>query len=396
MSTVSFRYSEEMGGFIIAGDVILDRSNATVTFQNQGSRSATISSFSSGFWTSTSNLPVGGNSTATKRRRTDLTDGATDQLRILINGISKFITLTYPNPPPPSDTVANPFTLPDVVVTPKTEFFIRLTVSGINTTVTATVSNATVTVNAQPTNRTSSPVVNGTRLTLTVAAPLDFRQSKTITIRVGSGPAQSFDVTTEDIFIDNKVVLTKSANESIGLREISQFFGGPSVPKITDFYPGLAYVPNIIDNEDIPLSGDLSLSDFRNAVTAFYFTTSPYGKAAVFNTLNGAVRGRLTFQGGDDFEMGYGAFTRINAKFKYSITREDGGNASDVNVVLSAGQNINVFSRQNNTIRLETARTYQNEEKIFFGKLTVFAQHPIDTSRIISRTVTWGITMNGQ
>jgi len=394
---MSILVSFDSGILFAPSNYELSRTNATVSFINQSSSTATFTGFGSNIWTSTSNLSVPANSTRTRTRKSGLSVGDADNISVTISGISQIISVVYPAeppPPPPPDTTPEPFPVEDMQLTPRSVLNKRFTVMGVNQPINLTVTNTTFTVNGNATEYTSTTVGGGVRIVLKITAPDDYRQSITYTIKGGDAPIQTFVVSTGDPDIQSIVRLNKNAPTDIGLREISTFFGGPAQPSLTDFYRGQSYVPNIAENDNIPVNGSISLTDFYQAATAFYFIKAPAAQVSVGDTTTGAKTGFVLFTLGSDFDMGFGANVRDNSLFKFAINRQDDLPTNALTVALSAGQSINTFSQLNESIRLTTARSYNNEEAIFFGTVTIFAKHPTD-GREISIDVSWAINMYG-
>lgn len=85
---------------------------------------------------------------------------------------------------------------------------------------------------------------------------------------------------------------------TIKLSDLITEFGGGT--KLSDFYRGGAYVPNITANNGVPTSGDISLTDFygAQASTDWIVNEGSYGDADGYATGSyGSIEGVTTING---------------------------------------------------------------------------------------------------
>lgn len=130
------------------------------------------------------------------------------------------------------------------------------TVSGINTSVSVSVTNATYSKNGAGYTSASGSVVSGDTLRLRIISSASYSTAKTGTLTVGT-ISDSRTITTQ-AEVATFVPLGINSG-TIKLSDLNTFFGGT---KLTDYYRGGTYVPDITENNGVPISGNIRITDF--------------------------------------------------------------------------------------------------------------------------------------
>jgi len=406
--TVTVVYEPEMSRMIIVGSDLNDLERGDyVRFSRDTNYSGTVTvtGFNSnweGSFTSIT-LPSSSSSYTQVRVASNATDGYRGGFGFYKSGSSsenKAYRIIIP------DTTPDSFSLPNrTELNPKTNIRVgSTTVSGINTsvylsmsTISGTPINVTTSVSWAGNVRTGSGVHSGETVTVYADAPTGYGESYTCRLTIGSGTYADFTVSTRLYPYIDQVIPFGHATGSISLKaDIAAFFGGEGSASLSEYYkyPGGLHVPSMGQNSSIPTSGTISLSDFRNAYTAFYFIKSPAGQSARANTLNGSQYLALVWNKVSDWEIGWGDDLELTSSYMYELVRED-GETGTVYLDVAAGQNKNTLSTGNTYARL-SATVAQNTEKIYYGKLRIYARNSVSNSTYtIMREVPWNLIFYG-
>ena len=297
------------------------------------------------------------------------------------------------------DTTPDAFDWPDVVdAEPGEAVDIGADqITGINRITDISVTNADFYVRSNSGTRLSTTVVDQDFVYLDTTAPASYNQTKVVTVTVGTVTV-TVNVSTRVSPLIDQTINIGIPSGIIKLKDdLYNFFGGdaPNDVRLTDYYSGGTYVPNITGNESVPTSGQIKLTDFYDAVTAYFFTVSPLGKSDSANTLdNGQTLNLVWNKTAGDWAIGFGANLELVSEYKYVLTRED--NESTV-VTLSSetgSEDPAIFSLTNTYARI-SATVPSNNEKILYGKLQIHARNQIDNSYSIMREVSWLLIFYG-
>ena len=373
--------------FLAAGD--------TVTFQHVASGPYSIRSFSSSFWTNTSNITTN----ASKTVKSGNSNGTTSYVYIYDGGTligSADFRIQA------ADTTPNSFGLTNKTnIDPKSLVHVgSFQVTGINTSTTASITGSGsrevyFLVGYKPRKYTSTTVNNGDTISVYAEAEWDYEaMSRTISMTVGTR-TETVQVVTRQWPLPEQVInLDISPPADLYLKKhIATFFGGSSQPLLTDYLRGNFLVPSIEQNAHVPKSPPIYISDLYNTASALYFIYKPPDKSDSANTLNGGKNLELVWNVVDDYTVGYGELSRY-VDYRYTFTSDDseltninGGDPDDVTLHSTTG-NPGTWSQSNSPCWLKVSAP-QNTERWYKGTLTIYARNAIDTSLVISKTVQW-------
>lgn len=177
----------------------------------------------------------------------------------------------------------------------------------------------------------------------------------------------------------------------IKLSELAQFFGVLSVVddhRLTDYYKNNNFVPDITENSNIPASGEIALTNFRDAATSFYFSSAPDNKFMAVNTINaGTQTYYFPFDLGTHWNMGFGVGMNEGSEFKMEFVERwltGGGGSKVANTdVTIFGTGKSTFSSSNNSFVLQVSAG-QAQEKHYEGIVRLSARNIYDDSVITS------------
>jgi len=371
----------------------------TVTFNTSGGYSATIAGFSSSMWTNTGNIYGSG----TKTIKSGVSNGTVDVISATVNGTSKNFNCTVQA----QDSYPDAFGLSNKSnIDPKALAEIgTFRVSGINTEVVASISasgsrDKFFTLNYKPRRFTSTTVKSGDYITVYAEAEYDYNEmSRSVTMTVGSR-SQTVQIVTRKWPLPEQVInIGLSAPDNIALYDdIATFFGGESQPKLTDYLRGGGLVPSIQQNEHVPTSPPIRNTDLYDTASALYFIYKPPDKIANANTVQSGKTIELLWNVVDDYNVGYGKLAEY-LEYRYTFTSDGSsltngnGSPSDVTIASTTG-NPGTWSQNNGAVWL-TASAPTYSERHYKGTLTLYCRNAIDTSLVISRTVTWTMFFYG-
>lgn len=374
------------------GDVLTVTHNA---FLSVGG-AITVSGFTTGVWTSSLSMTLAEGASQTRTVKAGATLGAIN-LTCSETGSSNgtiFIEIIG------ADTTPDAFSIgPDLTANPsEIVYFNSVTVTGIDSPTSASITNGEIAfqsgTTAERTFATSKTVNNNDVLLVRSTAPVDYSQSKTVTLNIGgvtdaavlstsadpaSGETLSLGIVSGEIDMDSILDLFMGQNQP--------FWGYTRPSSMSNLYRGGSYVPNITANNSIPASGTISLSNFYSCQTSFYLVTAPPSKSVFIDTStgSGSYTGTLYWELGTDFELGYGVGQKYNSEKYYVVTQNIGS------VSVSAGATYNIG---NNSVSLSKTVS-GNVEEFNSGTITVYIRSLIDTSKVITRSFNYAINFFG-
>lgn len=371
-----------------------------VTTTTEPADNVTLTGFSSEIFTSTSQITPGQYRTV----KSGVPQGTSDYIQPRQNGFSIGNVYVAVNNP---DSLPNPFGLTNKTnVDPKAIISVGyFQVTGINKAVTATVSGSGsrevyMTKNTKPREYTTMTVNNGDYINVYAEAEYDYNElSRTVSVTVGDR-TETITVTTRKYPLPEQVIyMGISSPEDIYLKaHIATFFGGNTEPKLTDYLRGNFLVPSIKENEHVPTSPPIYLTDLYDTASALYFIYKPPYKRVTSNTISSAKSVQLTWNIVDDYNVGYGKLAEY-LEYRYEFTSDGSqlqftsGEASDVTLHSTAGSP-GTWSQNNGAVWLKVSAP-KNSERHYQGTITFYCRNAIDTSLVISRTVNWTIFFYG-
>lgn len=175
-----------------------------------------------------------------------------------------------------------------------------ITISGINTSVSATISGGgSFKINNETNWRTSGTVNDGDKIKLRLTSANAYSAAVATTLTVG-GRSGTWTITTAADPEQGEVIAFPYTAGTFNFTDIIDFFGGRTnygnVPprNLRAYLKGAGLVPNISKNAAIPTSGTLNKRDFLGSGTALYFANRPAGQVAggmnSFNAITPSVR----------------------------------------------------------------------------------------------------------
>ena len=315
----------------------------SITSGNTGT--ITVSTFSASYWTSTANLSLAYNTSGTRTVKTSPTLG-TINLTCASSGLTSgtiFLEIISS-----VDLDPDQFNLGsdlNPVKSGEFQYLAPFTVSGISTSVTASaatsgdlsgVAYTELSVNGG-TYAASVTVSNGSIVETRVWPSTTYADQITSTVTIGT-TTDSVNITTEPDPAANigegSAIPFAHATGSVPLGDVISFFSGASISGVyaapTDmgsYYRGGTNVPDITANNTIPLSGTITLNDFRNAQNVLYFVSKPTSKSDNLNTISAGGQLVVAWYAFDtswgnpaDWQMGYGPYIKWACEYQYSLT----------------------------------------------------------------------------
>lgn len=272
-------------------------------------------------------------------------------------------------------------------------------VTGINTSVAVSVTNGSFKINtggaaSSGTYLTSGTVSPNQFIVLRVMSSSSFNTNKLMTITVGEASGNRISTwavrTSADADQGTKIPFPVLANGGdVRLKQLGDFFGRPlwSQTVLGDYLksPGGAFVPNIMENDNIPTSGDLILGLFQGSATSLYWTKTPSDKIELAD--NSLIGGELDIDWrsikdsptvGSDFDVGFNTLMRDNVEYKYELFVE----APYENRVVQEIGNSSWSNAQLTAIKF--AYSHNEQEKSVKGTMTISARHKLYTEYSIS------------
>jgi hypothetical protein len=284
-----------------------------------------------------------------------------------------------------------------------------VTISGITTSVNASVSTtggtAYFTVN-NGTSQTSATVSNGQRIQVFGTASPNYSDTATVTLNIG-GVTDSINVTTTNTPPAESLIPFPVTGVPIALSQVKAFFGGtdPTLNTVApnnmrSYYRGSSRVPDISQNDGIPSSGQIKLTDFIGSYTTLYFTKFPRSISKNMYTGNGSVSTYQTWSlgssGDDKFDIGFGPGMRGAVDFSYSLSQDTGGGKSTgVTLVVASGGSAGTYNPGNNYVTVQSPTVTGNSEARYSGTVTINVRSKYSPYPVKSTTVKYFFNFYG-
>lgn len=392
---------DDMLGVTFSPNVTANRGD-TIRFNCTGG-SGTISGFTTTYFTSGSSLNLSNGQSGTRVLKTNITSNE------VIIGIaadvpgysSKSITITIPEQ---QDSTPDPFNIPDQIdVNPKDQLSIApVDINGTNTTMNASISGGNNSYFMVYRGGTSyegpytsiSDCTSNDRFTLYTTAGDQYGDSDTVTFTVGTR-TETFDVTVVAQPTVDQIVYLGIDSGTIRLEaDIGRFFGYRTNVRLSDYVRGGEFVPDISQNNNIPTSPPLKLTDFYGSATAFYFIYAPYNQVQTFSLNGPSGLGYAQWFADVDFVIGFGDLATV-VEYKYEVSYDVlvGDVQSDPNnqlVITSEAGAHETYALDNTWINIEVPNI-PDQAQSWIGIVTVYARNSVDTSVEISRQAQFSI-----
>lgn len=345
VSSSSF-YDPEMGvdyftSVTPSSRTLQDGDTLTVTYNRQsgGQSYVDITGFQSGFWNSSSNQRLYNGGSVT---RTLLASSGTDTLTANFPSGSfpdRNFTITATSS---ADATPDAFSLGSNITSANrsTQYMGNsVTVSGISTGVTATISGSGIftvnDTNSANANSSSKTVNNGDVVRVWITSSASYSTAVGTTLNIG-GVADYWQVTTvaQPVNPQNGTLIPLGISSgAISMGQLRQFFGdvvyNSNAVSMSDLYKGGYLVPNLTQNSAIPTSGTISLSNFYNAYTSLFWEIEPVSKMVFEDSQGGGGtagvywNNNVTPTGSSDIEVGYGMI-KTEVEYRFIITNTSG------------------------------------------------------------------------
>ena len=253
----------------------------TMSHLSFGNQTATIRTFSSAIWTSTSNLVLAPNNSGTRTVKSSVSQTYNVNLTVEATGCTtRTLYLRIVSAP---DTTPNNFSFDSVTnAIPGNLYCLGyITVTGISTQVNFTGSNG-LTATRQiygAGGSTTGLVSNNQNLYIYATASSSYNTNSQPRLQVGTRTVTG-NLTTKANPGDGTLVPFPISSGTISIDSLREFFGPEdAAASMSFYYRGGARVPNKTtgtpNNSSIPTSGQISLSQFYSAMTYISFTDEP-------------------------------------------------------------------------------------------------------------------------
>lgn len=255
----------------------------TMSHQSFGNQTATIRTFSSAIWTSTSNLVLAPNNSGSRTVKSSVSQDYNVNLTVEATGCTtRTLYLKIVAAP---DTTPNSFSFDSVTNAIPGEIYCLgyITVTGIDTQVNYSGANGLMAdrqiYTGGSTTPTSGLVRNNENLYIYATASSSYNTTTSPSLTVGTLTVSS-SITTKANPGDGTLIPFPISSGTISIDSLREFFGPEdAAASMSYYYRGGSRVPNKTtgtpNNANIPTSGQISLSNFYNAMTYISFSTEP-------------------------------------------------------------------------------------------------------------------------
>ncbi|MCE9679624.1 hypothetical protein LZP69_10675 [Shewanella sp. AS1] len=322
---ISAAYDSEFGfQLFIGGTGVQLVAGDTLTFSasfNGYSGTASVSNFSSGVFTNTSNLSLTNGQSAVKTIKSGATLGS---FSLTFSATAQSAQSKSFSVISSVDTTPNAFSFTDITDAAPSVLYNHnsFIVSGINAAATISISGngAQFAVNNSTTGwrTTSTTVSNGDRVYVRMNSSSLYNTTVSTTLTIG-GVSDVWSIKTVLDPGNGLLIPLGISSGGISASDIMGLFGGATF-EIDKYYKGGGRVPNISQNAAIPTSGAIAFSNFYSSYSSLYFTKYPGGMFAGRDT--GATPGgslTLTSEDVSHYTIGYGPDMRDNIEVRHTI-----------------------------------------------------------------------------
>lgn len=192
-----------------------------------------------------------------------------------LNGVTDTWTVTTRA----ANTTPDPFSFTNLTnVSPSQQHISnQITVSGIEAGITASISGGggQFSVNGGAFSSTSRTVNNGDVIDLRMTSSANYSTTVTTTLNL-NGVTGSWSITTQPAQSETLIFPFPRTSLPVSISDLKNFWGighaaGEAYARLTNYYRGGDLVPNITQNNAIPTSGAIFLSDFVGASHQAYW-----------------------------------------------------------------------------------------------------------------------------
>lgn len=379
-----------------------------------------VQGWNSTHWTSTSTAYIARGSSAVKTVKTGATLNVTDTISAVQSGYTS--GLIYVKIVSSVDTTPNDFagSLSGVTgAVPGQEYLLgNFAVSGINTSVTMSVSGTAAPESRKGTQGTKSTssktVTNGQTVYIWGTAPSTYNSSSTASVTIGTLTRSVTLTTPVDPATGTRIPFTPSSG-TISLDDVRSFFGPKTgTAPISNYYRGGSYVINTTtgspNNSGVPASGTIQLDDFYNSFTTMYFSTPPANKSDFIVTTSSSGTTNFNWNRTADWEVGFGPDMEDGVDYRITHTTTQyagyagsiaaytlsfGGVTRDLSV--AANQSAHTFSYVANNANAISVTVTANVSSEYFitGKIELQIRHKEQTSYTATETFYYYVTIYG-
>jgi len=390
------------------------------TFASNVSGSIPVQGWANTHWTSTSTAYISRGSSAVKTVKTGATLNVTD----VISAVQTNYTsgLIYVKIVSSIDTTPNDFagSLSGVTgAVPGQEYLLgNFAVSGINTSVTMSVSGTAAPESRKGTQGTKSTssktVTNGQTVYIWGTAPSTYNSSSTASVTIGTLTRSVTLTTPVDPATGTRIPFTPSSG-TVSLDDVRSFFGPKtgSAP-MSNYYRGGSYVINTTtgspNNSGVPASGTIQLDDFYNSFTTMYFSTPPSNKSDFIVTTSSSGTTNLNWNRTADWEVGYGPDMEDGVDYRITHTTTQyagfagsiatynisfGGVTRDLKVASNQSAHTFAYVANNANAISVTVTANASSEYFITGKIELQIRHKEQTSYTATETFYYYVTIYG-
>lgn len=267
-------------------------------------------------------------------------------------------------------------------------------VSGLSVgnTVTASASNTgEISKDGQATFTSGSFLVeNGDRVWTRLTASSNYGTSVTTSVSVGS-VTDFWAVATLGDPATGTILQFGHSTGSVPLSDIKSFFGGGNN---LDSYRRNEFVPTISPENDSVTDNpavNLTLLDFRDTITSFYWSVPPSNKQTSGDTMQGPITALLSWQSTTDWQLGYGPGMTEICEYKFEFlsqfkeTLASGGGVANTDVQMNSVSYTAWGANNKNLVITVTPDEFT--EAFYYGTIRCSARNPVDTSIVVTSDI---------
>lgn len=245
---------------------------------------------------------------------------------------------------------------------------------------------------------TLNNVANNTQLYCRTTAPAGYDTPRTCRLTINNVWDEVIITTSSTPNQGTYVPFPRTTGMSVSLEDVIDFFGGVGSPRnLLSYVKNSAYVPNIPQNANISTSAPVSLLDFRNSGTTFYFVRPPKGDADSVNTLSAGQTLELgwTINGTRGWEIGYSPSMTSNTEYRFEVTATESiTETGDFTLPTITPSGYGNWSTNNTYIRVAKTES-QGTESNYRGVITIYARSSYDNAIVTSQSFSYSLYFFG-
>jgi hypothetical protein len=213
-----------------------------------------------------------------------------------------------------------------------------------------------------------------------------YGQTRTTTLSLNN-TSDTWSIVTRMDPQNGQMIQFGHASGDVSLTTVASFFGVLNTVddiRLTSYIRNNNFVPNITENNGIPTSPPISLTDFRNAATSFYFDKFPPNRFMAVNTSGvGTKTYNFAIDVGAQFVMGFGAGMNEGSEYKVQflerwLTGTNGTRTANSDVTFfGTGRGTYSAAVPGFVVQVTTGETV---EKHYQGTVRLWARNRFDKS----------------